>query len=56
MVSMPGGMVTGYLVTAVFITTGTWWEISFYLEVGLLVPIFIYIAYLDPQYLSILKT
>ena len=27
-VGMPGGMVTGYLVTAVFISSGTLWELS----------------------------
>jgi len=53
MVATPGGIVTGYLLTAVIISTGGPWEISFFLQVFFLIPIAIYIVSIDHQYLSL---
>lgn len=53
MVATPAGMVTGYLLTAVIISAGGAWEISFFLQVFLLIPIAIYIASIDKKFLDL---
>ena len=53
MVSTPAGMVTGYLLTAVIISSGGQWQISFFLQVLLLIPIAVYIASIDKKFLDL---
>ena len=53
MVATPGGMVTGYLLTAIIISVGGPWELSFFLQVGFLIPIAIYISAIDRSYLEV---
>ena len=55
MVATPGGMVTGYLITAIIISAGGYWTLSFFLQVFLLVPIAIYIACIERKFLEVKK-
>lgn len=54
-VATPTGMVTGYLLTAVFLTLGYTWKISFFLQVLGLIPILITIVFTDNRYLRVVK-
>ena len=47
MVATPGGIVAGYLLSALILACKASWAISFYLQVVLLVPVAIYIAYIN---------
>ena len=52
-VATPGGMVTGYLMTAVIISSGGEWAWSFFIQVILLVPIAIYLGCIDRSLLEV---
>ena len=54
-VATPGGMVTGYLITAIILSCGGSWTWSFYLQVILLVPVAIYIASIGHRFLDLKK-
>ena len=52
-VATPGGMVTGYLLTAVILSCGASWQISFFIQIVALFPILITIISIDSKFLRI---
>ena len=53
MVATPGGIVAGYLISALILACKAPWAISFYLQVVLLVPVAIYIGFINKSLLDL---